>query len=298
MPKKQVEAPEARRTLVAVLSDTHCGSPVGLMKPQQFQGKNGNISPTRIQRKIWYEFERYAARVKELRQGCRLIVVHNGDATEGTHHQTHQVSTNIPDEMERMHLDAMEYFLNEVGHTPEAGDKLFYVEGTEAHVRKAMQAENRIAKDLGAVPPVKPTVGSNDGWFVWPELPLLVNGVYFHIAHHPPVGKGRKFQTEPNALRSHLVDLYIKSIEFKRPLPRYWLRSHKHSYVEASHRGRHGRIDGFILPAWQAKTEFVYRIGIDEPASVGGWLGWVDPDGRTGYECDPVSFDMVSMERV
>lgn len=283
-----------QRTVLLILADAHCGSTVGLIRPGQWQLNDGGYyMPSKAQGVLWAQFAEIAETIKRERKRSRLVVVHNGDGVDGVHHGTTQLIPGGAIEHERIHVDAMDWMLREVGHNQKRGDLLYYIGGTEAHVGKASARENRIARDLDAVPMRKgtPEHDYKDARHVWPYLKLRINGVLFSIAHHAEVNRGRRAWTKTNVLRSYLTSLYFDSLDSGAELPRYWIRSHYHKYTHAFHEGGQGRIDGFILPALQAKTDYIYRIAATELADIGAWYAVIEPDGSTYWECPRVQYE-------
>lgn len=61
------------------------------------------------------------------------VIIHNGDAIEGVHHRTIQLSAPMVDDHVLIHKAVMEQFLHEVGFSIKNGDELHYSSGTETH---------------------------------------------------------------------------------------------------------------------------------------------------------------------
>ena len=70
------------RTVLALPSDEHGGSNVGLMRPTQWQFIGGNVVATPIQRTIWNQWIECWEWVEELRKKSRLIVVNKGESNQ------------------------------------------------------------------------------------------------------------------------------------------------------------------------------------------------------------------------
>lgn len=266
-------------TVLAIPSDTHSGSSVGLMPPGQWEFANGGYhNPDETQRILTRLWITAWERIGKARRGKRLVIVHNGDATEGQHHGSLEVITPRVDEQERMHVESMELAMALANFDASMGDLLYYVKGTPAHVMNGGMSEERIARqfeDTGIQPRRPPSEpGGKDGRFVWDRLRMDVNGKLFDIAHHG-AGLGTKPWTKTNPLRSKLQEVYWRNLENKTRAPDYWVRSHRHVkahdvYVAATGQ----RIEGHITPAMQNKTEFGYKVAADIPASLG--VIWFD----------------------
>lgn len=259
-------------TLIAGLSDLHSGSSVALFPDRFMQFKHGNHTPTQAQREMYDHFLACADYAGKQRKGKRLVVVHNGDAIEGVHHSTRQVVTYVKDEQAEIHSELMDTFLGRVKFSRKAGDKLFYVSGTEAHVN---DKEDQIAKDL-------PTEPNPEGGWVFDHLELRVNGRVIWFVHHGPRrGNG---PNEGNALRNWLRDLYWDCEKVGHTPPDLVLSGHTHTpayntYTVSRGDGYH-TVHGVICPSWQRKTRFAYRVAPVERNEVGAVFVEVRADGE------------------
>jgi hypothetical protein len=297
-----------QRTILAIPTDTHGGSPVGLIPSGQWQLVNGNYhNPSPTQTILWRLWQTAWEQVATLRRGARLIVVHLGDATEGKHHDSSELISPRVDEHERMHTSCMDWALNTAGYDAQAGDRLYYVKGTPAHVGSGGASEEKIARDLAAIPQIPPTqpeafeldgdaspIKKRDGKFIWDHLKLSINGVVYDLAHHG-ASLGKKPWTRTNPLRSKLQEVYFRELEGGRVPPRYWIRAHMHQAAHDIYIGQRYTLDGYVTPAFQSKTEFGYKVAADMLASMGMIWFEIDVDGsvRPGrevieYEPDPV----------
>ena len=284
------------KTILAFPADTHGGSSVGLFPAEHaWQLADGNqyhASPT--QQLLWRQWRECWQRVKELRQGGRLIIMHVGDAREGVHHDTTQLVTANLEEQERIHIECMEYALDLAGFDGAGGDLLYYIAGTEIHVGPAHAGEERIARDLGAIPFRKPTTeDSNDGRFVWAAKVFTVDEILFDVAHHG-AGLGSRAWTRENGLYQTLKSLYFMTCEDQNQPPRLWIRAHKHRFLHATYHGRAGSIDGFVLPSFQSVTHYASRLNIG--LSDIGMLTAIVEDGRVRWECDQVEYQAAKVE--
>ena len=93
-------------TIVVVIGDLHCGSTVGLMPPFWQTSDNNIIIQNELQVLLWQQWLENWHIIADLRLNNvtwpRLIIVHNGDAVEGDHHDTTQLITKRIDEQERI----------------------------------------------------------------------------------------------------------------------------------------------------------------------------------------------------
>ena len=278
-------------TLFVFCADTHCGSSLGLMTPEPFQlHDGGEYYPSPLQRMIWNVWEEGWNRVAELRKGKRLVVIHNGDATEGMHHQTTQVISGRVEEHEDLHITCMDYGLRKAKFEPKDGDKLYYVSGTEEHSGNGSRSEERIANDLDGV------VRFSDNRATWDHIVGEVNGKVIDVSHHGGTA-GNSILTDNSPLYSRLKVVYTDCLEHDQKIPRLWVRAHLHRYVHTVHEGAKGIIDGFILPSFQCRTGYVYRRfnNRKKPSDIGMVLATISKNGDLSYETviQPIEQDSV-----
>lgn len=263
-------------TILAVLSDMHTGSSTALFPARGFKakGRDGNhVSPNKKQVEIHPTFIRFAGEVAKARRGKRLIVVHNGDAIDGFHHGSMQESLFKAEDQSDAHIVLMREFLKRVGF--KKGDELYYVVGTEAHVK---DTENDIAKELKAV-------RADEDTFVHEILELNINGMVHVFAHH---GKDRgKGQNEGNGLRNFLRDIrYDRLKDGLSQIDVLW-SGHTHGHTWTSHIARvkgdaFHQMHGVICPSWQSKTRWALGKVPMAVNSVGGVYARISVDGLMG----------------
>lgn len=239
-------------TLLSIFSDMHSGSSTALFLNRFFQDEYQNHTPTERQKSIYKVFEQCTQYAAERRKGKRLITVHNGDAIEGLHHNSIQMCILNKASQAEIHTELMDTYLRKAKFDKKAGDRLFYVRGTETHVE---DIEVEIAKDLGAEK-------SPDGNYVFDHLELEINGRVVWFAHH---GKNRgRGANEGNALRNWLRDIYFDCKKIGSRPPDLVITGHVHSPTYSNYVIRNGSgfhiIHGIICPSWQAKTRFAYKV--------------------------------------
>jgi hypothetical protein len=236
------------RNLV-VVSDLHSGCQFGLCpnKPVPLDG-GGTYAPSPLQRKVyswwrefWDEFVPHATRREP------FTVVVNGDAMDGVHHgSTTQVSHNMKDQVEiaRRLLEPVR---------DRCDGRLWMVRGTEAHVGKAAEHEETLARLLGA----KTTRDSGPNRSHW-ELVLRLEEHLVHFTHH--IATAHSPFTRTSALLREVVTHYVEAGKNGDPLYSMLVRSHRHVHDEITHMMSKGKMTAFATPAWQLKTPYVYRI--------------------------------------
>lgn len=283
--------PKPQKTVLVVVADTHSGSSTGLLPPENWVGLDGQtVRLSTGQKVLWQQWEECWERVRQLRKGARLVVIHNGDAIDGKHHDTTQLVTSDIEEQKRMHLAAMDHALKVAQHNPKK-DKLFYVFGTETHVGGA---EDAIARDLGAEPLIMPTPANEwrDGCFIHYHLKLNINGVRFDIAHHG-LPSGTRAWTKNNGLfyvaKSHYFDCIERDVQ---PFD-YIIGSHLHEYITAMYEGIKGSTRAIMTPAFQLKTHFGHKVARNKLSSIGLVIIVIEADGRHYYEVPMLTYDEV-----
>jgi hypothetical protein len=237
---------QRKDTLIIVLSDLHSGSTKALFPNRQWQGKHQNYLPTEKQRGVWKHFEQCASLGAKMRRGKRLIIIHDGDAIEGIHHETREIVTLIPAEQVEIHVELMDHFMRKVGFNRKAGDRLFYVTGTEAHTG---DWEDVIGEDLGAEK-------NEAGIRCFDNLELDVNGRLIWCAHHGP-GKGEG-ANEGNSMRNWLKNIYFDRLKHGLPIPDVVMTGHRHGVLYNTFVMDFKTIHGMNIPSWQMKTRYVY----------------------------------------
>lgn len=283
-------------TLLAVFSDPHCGSSSGLMRPhREYQFQSGARKASHAQEIIWSRFVEYAEGIKAERKKRRAIVVLAGDLVDGNHHNTLELVTGDEEEQARLFIDCAQYFLKEIGFNQNKGDTLLVINGTEpTHGRAA--TTHHIAEYLEARPYFPGETLDDfgdplDDWYPYRRARFTVNGLLMDIAHHPAAGRGNRQWTNGNQLRSYIRSHQARLDARRQTLPRYFVRAHRHTPWHEPVRFDNGTAEGImthaiLLPSFQFKTSFPYRLGIDESPALGGAWIKVDGDGQTDHKLD------------
>lgn len=245
---------------LVVVSDLHVGCQLALIRPEGARLDNdGQYRPSRLQKKLWAWWEEFwGAFVPLATKGEPYAVVINGDVLDGVHHNsTTQWSLNLTDQavMARAILAPV---------VAGCEGRFYMIRGTEAHVGKSAQEEERLARELGAV-------ASRDGQFARYELwKLIGEGRLVHLLHH--VGTTGSQAYEATAVHKELVESITEAGRWERRFPDVIVRSHRHRYIETVIPTARGRAFACVTPAWQLKTPFAWRIPgarLSEP-QVGG----------------------------
>jgi hypothetical protein len=290
MPKKRSPQLGTRKVEVdnlVVVSDTHSGCGLALLRPEGFVTDEGNaVLPSPLQRKLWDFWETFWGEfVPEATRGEPFAVVHNGDALDGVHHNSvYQLTHNLERQQE-----IAEQLLKPV--VALADGRYYHVRGTEAHVGNSAVDEEDLAKILGAKPNAQGQFARYDIWkrVGGPDGPLV------HALHH--IGTTASAAHESSAVNAELAASYVQAGRWRNEPPDYIVRSHRHRSIAVELDSAKGYAAGIVTPAWQGKTPFAWKIPgarISEP-QIGGILirlgdeehyhrRWVKTFGRSAEE--------------
>ena len=134
-----------RGIAVAVFSDLHVNSTVGLNPPDVELPEGQTVSQSVRGRWLWDNWLAYVDMVRRFSEGRRLFAVCNGDLCDFNHKQrAPQYITTDKATALRMAVDALYPMLD---LNPE---KVFIVSGTEAHTGLNRWMERKVAADIGA----------------------------------------------------------------------------------------------------------------------------------------------------
>ncbi|MBA4420281.1 MAG: hypothetical protein C0391_03965 [Anaerolinea sp.] len=246
------------KSVIIVVSDLHVGSHTGLMPADGFMLDNGAVlNPSKAQKMLitfwqhfWDEFVPAATR------GCReKMVVINGDAMDGNHHDAVDLIPNIKDQR-RAAFQMLEPIRKKY-------DRFVMLRGTEVHGGKSEQDTEELAEKLKAV--VDPDTGNYSWYQYWVEC----QGVLFQFAHH--IGTTSSAAYETSAPMRELVSGLVESAQWGQRMPDVFVRSHRHRYIPVRIPSAGNKdISLFITPAWQLRTPHVERIDRMRLPHIGG----------------------------
>ena len=243
---------------LAFVSDTHCGSIVGLWPGRHAIEGGGIYEANKAQQwmgKCW------AHAAREIRK-CDTVVL-EGDMIQGTNARDGQLIGSTT----QTQVDAA---LTLLKPALEKAERIYALRGTEWHDGKAAEHCEQLAQRLNAV--VDQETGQYSRW----EMYLDVGGPVIHSSHHIGVSSVPSYE-----LTIPLRDTMILLSELSRffgglaPNVRLVTRSHRHRFA-------HGYVapdtQVFVTPGWQLKTAFAFKKG----ASLLPQIGWVlvEWDGR------------------
>lgn len=232
---------------VIVISDTHVGCQTALVHPDGADLDDGGLyRPSRPQKKLWGHWEQFWGEwVPWVTDGEPFAVIHNGDAIDGSHHNsTEQWTHNLEDQVEHAYK-----ILKPVVEACEG--RYYHIRGTEAHVGKCGANEEQLAKRLGAVQ-------NEHGRYARYDLWIRVAGVPCHFLHH--IGTTSSAQYETSALTAEYAAMCVDAARFGYEPPQIIGRSHRHRNAETRQPNERGCATVFVTPAWQGKTSYAWRI--------------------------------------
>lgn len=198
----------AKIKIAVVISDTHCGSEVGL-SPREFRLKSGNIVKIGANLCQQWLADMYDEAIKQVASvigadSAALFI--NGDAIEGVHHRNNKEL--IAAEMER-HIVMAEQCLKPLSALCK---KVFVVKGTECHTQGL---EDLLAEGLKAV-----AREAKDKWLV------EINGCLVDAAHH--MGTTSRAYLEASLMSIHMGNARLNYARCGMRVPKVYLRAHRH----------------------------------------------------------------------
>ena len=249
--------------LVFVVSDTQCGSTVGLCPPEVTVEGGGNYQANVAQRWLWECWEdvtgcMWRPRKKRAEDempgeisppgkkgwmertagGREYAIVILGDAIEGCHHKQVEVIGNDV----ALHAAIARHIF---GALVENASRVFVVRGTEVHVGTV---ENGLGQHVGG----KYCRATKS--FAWEQLQLKVRGVLSHFKHH--ISVSMRPWTTSMQFAAAIASEQLNAIGLDHSAPRVVCRAHRHQYGEW--RNNQGLV--VVSPPWQLLTRFARKV--------------------------------------
>lgn len=247
-------------TVIAAVSDLHCGSTVGLHPDTPtLLDDGGSYHPTPAQGWLWARWREYWADVGKAAKGHRLVVLLNGDLLDGDHHGTTQIVSRHPGVQVDILLRVLDVPLAlKPAH-------VIVVRGTEAHVGQAASGEEAIGKALAGrgAPIVRSQTGTYSWWhFVGQFGPLRLSAT-----HHGRMGQ--RPWTKGSVSSNLAATIFYEHAARGDVHPDLALRSHYHRTADS---GDAHPVRVIQTPAWQLATSYAHRVAADSLADIGGLL--------------------------
>lgn len=263
-----------RTVVLGVVSDLHAGSTIGLCPADGVHlDDGGSYMPSKEQLWLWEHWLAGWGFVQDIvkREDADFGLVVNGDATDGNHHGTVQILSGA----EGAHIKCA----TECLRVPLAGHPkwVWVVRGTEAHVGKSGGLEEGMAVALnreGA--PIQRDVNTG-AWSSWYVM-LDIHGKLIDFAHHGRMGQ--RAHTRAGYARHFAHDIWTERMLRGERAPAVAVRSHYHTFEDSGPPHPTRPTTRVIqMPAWQLKTAFVWRVGVESLSDVGMVALVIRPEG-------------------
>lgn len=250
------------RRVLAVVSDLHCGSTVGLCTPEPVELDDGGtylISPA--QRWLydnWLDFWTRVGNAKRTAGWCGVLV--NGDAVDGDHHGTVQIVSRDPGVQMWILKKVFEPALRL------KPDWIGVVRGTEAHVGKNASVEESFARWLvkeGFRVPKDRETRMQTAW----HLNAEIEGTLLSATHHGRIGN--RPWTKANMVLNLAAQVFYEYAARGERHPDLAIRSHFHTFQD-SYDAHPVRV--IQTPAWQLATAYAHRVVPELLADIGGLI--------------------------
>lgn len=246
------------RYTLAVVSDLHCGSTVGLCGPEEITWDDGgHYAPGPEQGWLWKNWVAFWQQVKEIKGRDHLGILCNGDLVDGDHHGTIQIISR--DQQVQLHI-LKECFAPVLALKPTLAA---VVRGTEAHVGKGAAVEEGFArwlKEKGVAVP-KSSTGMYSHWHFHGEI----LGSTIDAAHHGRMGQ--RPWTKSGVVGNLAAQIVMEAANEGRTPPTLAFRSHYHTHFDTH--------DAFVTrliqtPAFQLHTAYAHKVVPEVLSDIGG----------------------------
>lgn len=233
---------------MAIVSDMHINSAVGLLPPDAHLYDGQTIEPSQSQKWLWERWLDYWQTVETLAtryKADKISAVFNGDWGDmNTHSQIQLLEPENTDVVLDWMIDAVK------PATKLCRESIYVARGTEAHTCGSGWLENRAAKEIGAQTDTKTGLPS----FVVTRL--LIEDVRILTAHHP-MTNGRVKWTVGSAANRAAASVALQYYNAPER-PNLAVFSHVH-HSEDSYDNQPLRV--IYTPPWCLVDNFAARIG-------------------------------------
>jgi hypothetical protein len=226
-----------------LLADLHINSTVAVCAPVINLDDGGTYHASRYQHWLYDCMMRALQQFRIDSVGYHRTALFNGDLGElDTKRRTYQIIT--PNK-----ATILNFIQATIEPVSEGVDDLIFLRGTPAHVGKAAWLEEKIAKDLKAIPSREASS--------WYHYRGIAAGVKVDVAHHASMGY-LPWTAKNAANKSAALALWHYVIEMKDSTPDILFRSHNHKCADSFDNYATRAV---FTPALTMATEFGYRIG-------------------------------------
>lgn len=256
------------RYVIAVLSDLHAGSKLGLLAPgTELEDPSGGTYVLRLskaQQWLWQNYEDAIVQTLDLAGDDPVILIHNGDVCQGAFRGIN-ITNSLTDQARIAIANLSPWF--ELGNILRA----YIVCGTEAHDFGEASTERLIAETL--------RIKYGADVLYKPHILLSVDGASIDVAHHGP-HPGSRAWLRGNIARLYLRDRIIEDLARGHKVPDLFVRSHRHRPVDevVSLECVKSRI--IVTPSWQLAGQFARKAIESPPYFVCGMSAIEVIDGR------------------
>lgn len=238
-----------------MIGDLHVGCGLAIMPLEGAQLDTGGWAfPSPIQQKLYDRWTNGFWPWVQAETGGRFNVLVNGDLVDGSHHGATTQWSHNPYDQRRACVELLRPIR-------EMANRFIVVRGTETHGGQSDHNEEAIAEALQAE---KSPAGT---WSHW-EVFLRFGGKLVHVAHH--IGGTTSPFAKSSALQRQIALSYVNSGRWGDEPPVMFVRSHRHQCSWVGEPCSHGVVTCLVLPPWQLKTPFIYRLGVMEQPEYGG----------------------------
>lgn len=248
--------------IALIVGDLHVGSTMALWPQGAKLQDGGEYTCNAFQTWLndcWWSMLETALALPE-----KPIVIVNGDIIQGAHDRDGQLVTSRTD----VQADAAYEALKPLR---EIAARMYMMHGTPWHGGAASRDVTALAKRLDVVP--NPATKGP----LWWELYLNMAGHVVHVTHHVSATSLPFYEaTAP------LRDFYVLTSELHRtygkdaPAVELDVRSHRHRCIHV-HKPPH--VNVLVVPAWQLKGEFAFKVASSSLPDIGYGLIEATPDG-------------------
>jgi hypothetical protein len=243
--------------VIVIIADTHTGGYTGVCSKNGIALDTGAvITPSKFQQFLidsWEDF--FYTFVPSVTTGIKSkILVHNGDAIDGVHHESAEVVPSVQSQEQA--------FVEMMKPIREQYDTYIQMRGTEVHGGIAEQSTERVAELLGSLKE------KSTGRYSHLEKWIDCEGVILQLSHH--IETTRSVAYETSAPMRELVTVWIENSQWGMKMPDIIVRSHRHRYTCVTLPTRGQDIACIVTPSWQLKTHYTYKIDRLRMPHIGG----------------------------
>jgi hypothetical protein len=223
--------------ILAVVSDLHIGSTIGLCPPTITLDDGGTYRASKAQRWLWCKWQEYWKSIGELKEKYKagVWIVSNGDLVDGNHHNTYQLwSKNTADWMRAADSVLSRDVIGDYEH-------IFITKGTDCHTGPSGVTEEIYGERIGAE-----VYEGNRASYV---LPVEASGVSILFRHHGNLGQ--KEWTFANGVNGQAVEEILKKARGEHDAD-VVVQSHRHKFADSGLNYPSLRL--IHTPAWQLRS--------------------------------------------